>query len=980
MRKNNSTNGATEPTLQEASTPQPKELAGSVLEQEFIEVIGAKVHNLKNVNIKIPRNQLVVITGLSGSGKSSLAFDTIYAEGQRRYMETFSSYARQFIGTMERPDVEQITGLSPVISIEQKTVGRNPRSTVGTITEIYDFMRLLFARIGDAYSYETGERMVKYTEEQIQNKIFEDFDGKKIMLLAPLVRGRKGHYRELFENIRKQGYTKVRVDGVLLDLEPGLQVDRFKVHDIEAVIDRIQVAPERRDRLITSLGTTTKMGNGLIFILNAEKGDNTEGSSSSGDVTMFSKHLMDARSGISYEEASPNTFSFNSPYGACPHCKGLGQVAEVDMEKVIPDPKSDINSGGIVPFGEPRENTMFQQLRQIAKKYNFTFSTAIKDIPQDAMNLMMHGGEKKSVNIPSIAAPQDMFIYDLASTGLVPMLKRWYSDTGSEKIANWVEDFMMVATCPECKGFRLKKESLHFKINDKNIGELSLLDMNELAAWFETVEPQLTERQQVIAKDILKEIRLRIGFLLNVGLDYLVLNRPAGSLSGGESQRIRLATQIGSQLTGITYILDEPSIGLHQRDNERLIVALKQLRDIGNSVIVVEHDKDIMLASDYLFDLGPGAGKHGGELVGEGIPSVFVGNQTLTSEYLNNTKKIEVPKHRRKGNGKELILRGATGHNLKNVTVKIPLGTLTMVTGVSGSGKSTLINETLYPILKQHFYNSTKRPMPYGKIEGLEHLDKVIEIDQSPIGRTPRSNPATYTGVFSDIRNIFAALPEAKIRGYKPGRFSFNVKGGRCETCEGAGKRVIEMNFLPDVSVDCETCLGRRYNRETLEVLYKGKSINDVLNMTVEEAVPFFQNIPNIFRKMRTLDDVGLGYITLGQQATTLSGGEAQRVKLAEELSKKDTGNTMYILDEPTTGLHFEDIQHLLAVLQRLVEKGNTVMVIEHNMDVIKVGDYVIDMGAEGGHRGGEILVSGTPEKVAKTEGSHTGRFLKLEL
>ncbi len=986
--QSSSQNSTTDTTLTTGLASSVSALNGEVLAQDFIEVIGAKVHNLKNLDIKIPRNQLVVMTGISGSGKSSLAFDTIYAEGQRRYMETFSSYARQFIGTMERPDVEQITGLSPVISIEQKTVGRNPRSTVGTITEVYDFMRLLFARIGDAYSYETGERMVKYTEEQIQNRIFEEFDTQKIMILAPLVRGRKGHYRELFDNIRKQGFTKVRVDGVLLDLEPNLQVDRFKVHDIEVVIDRIQVSPERRDRLITSLGMAMKMGNGLIFIShpNASEGKNQDEQNSpaledsGAAVTMFSKHLMDAKSGISYEEPSPNTFSFNSPYGACPHCKGLGQVAEVDMEKVIPDPKADINSGGIVPFGEPRENMMFQQLRQIAKKYNFTFSTPIKDIPQEAMNLILHGGEKKSVTLPTAVGQQDLLVYDLASTGLLPMLKKWYSDTGSEKIANWVEDFMMVATCPECKGFRLKKESLHFKINEKNIGELSLLDMNDLASWFDTVEVQLTERQQVIAKDILKEIRLRIGFLLNVGLDYLILNRPAGTLSGGESQRIRLATQIGSQLTGITYILDEPSIGLHQRDNERLIEALKQLRDIGNSVIVVEHDKDIMLASDYLFDLGPGAGKLGGELVGEGTPSVFLGNNTLTSAYLNNTKKIEIPKHRRKGNGKTLKLKGATGNNLKNVSVEIPLGTLTLVTGVSGSGKSTLINETLYPILRQHFYNSTKRPMPYEKLEGLEHLDKVIEIDQSPIGRTPRSNPATYTGVFSDIRNIFAGLPEAKIRGYKPGRFSFNVKGGRCETCEGAGKRVIEMNFLPDVEVDCETCLGRRYNRETLEVLFKGKSINDVLNMTVEEAAPFFENIPNIFRRMRTLADVGLGYITLGQQATTLSGGEAQRVKLAEELSKKDTGNTMYILDEPTTGLHFQDIQHLLVVLQRLVEKGNTVVVIEHNMDIIKVADYVIDMGPEGGNRGGKLLVCGTPEKVAKTEGSHTGRFLKLEL
>lgn len=948
---------------------------------DFIEVIGAKVHNLKNLNIRIPRHKLVVVTGISGSGKSSLAFDTIYAEGQRRYMETFSSYARQFIGTMERPDVEQITGLSPVISIEQKTVGRNPRSTVGTITEIYDFMRLLFARIGEAYSYETGEKMVKYTEDQILDRIMTQFSNQKIALLAPLVRGRKGHYRELFEGMRKQGYTKVRIDGELMDLEPGLQVDRFKMHDIELVVDRLQVSLERRERLISSLGTALRMGNGIVMIENTS--NTVQGASVGGEgaaLSTFSKHLMDPKSGVSYEDPSPNTFSFNSPYGSCPHCKGLGNVAEVDLAKVMPDPDKSINEVGIVPFGEVRENSMFQQLRQIAKRYNFSFATPIKDIPAEAMNLILYGGEKKSVNLPGVVPQQDLVFFDLASTGLVPMLKRWFEETGSEKIAAWAEDFMTVGTCPECEGFRLKKESLSYKIAETNIGALALLDMNELAAWFNTVENHLTEKQQFIAKDILKEIRLRIGFLLDVGLDYLTLNRPAGTLSGGESQRIRLATQIGSMLTGITYILDEPSIGLHQRDNERLIEALRKLVDIGNSVIVVEHDKDIMLASDYLFDLGPGAGKHGGELVGEGTPSVFQGNQTLTADYLNHQKKIEIPKERRKGKGKSLILRGARGHNLKNVTVELPLGTLILVTGVSGSGKSTLINETLYPILRQHFYNSIKKPMPYDCIEGLEHLDKVIEIDQSPIGRTPRSNPATYTGVFSDIRNIFANLPEAKIRGYKPGRFSFNVKGGRCETCEGAGRRVIEMNFLPDVEVDCETCLGRRYNRETLEVLYKGKSINDVLNMTVEEATTFFENIPNIHRKMKTLADVGLGYITLGQQATTLSGGEAQRVKLAEELSKKDTGNTIYILDEPTTGLHFQDIEHLLSVIQRLVNKGNTVIVIEHNMDVIKVADYIVDMGLEGGRGGGEVLVSGTPEKVANTEGSHTGRFLKMEL
>jgi excinuclease ABC subunit A len=967
-------------------------------QQEYIEVIGAKVHNLKNVDVKIPRFQLVVMTGISGSGKSSLAFDTIYAEGQRRYMETFSSYARQFIGSMERPDVEQITGLSPVISIEQKTVGRNPRSTVGTITEIYDFMRLLYARIGEAYSYATGAKMVKYTEEQIQNRLFEQFAGQKIMLLAPLVRGRKGHYRELFDNIRKQGYTKVRVDEELLDLEPAMQVDRFKTHDIEVVIDRLQVGEERRERLMTSLGTALKMGNGIVIVINTEgsseikneklknklstdkKSESADNQQNTGTVVTFSKHLMDAESGISYEEPSPNTFSFNSPYGACPHCKGLGDVAEVDRLKVIPDTSKSINETAILPFGEVRENSMFQQLKQIAKKYNFTFSTPVKDIPEAALNVIFYGGEKKSVSLPNMVAAADLQVYDLASTGLFPMLKKWYEDTTSEKIATWVADFMTVGTCPECSGFRLKKESLHYKIAERNIGELALMDMNQLSEWFDNIDAQLNDKQRVIGKDILKEIRIRIGFLLNVGLDYLSLTRPAGSLSGGESQRIRLATQIGSQLTGITYILDEPSIGLHQRDNERLIDALKQLRDIGNTVIVVEHDKDIMMASDYLMDLGPGAGKLGGEIVGQGTPAQFLLNQTVTAEYLNKTKNIEIPKKRRKGNGKSFILRGCTGHNLKNVTMEIPLATLTLITGVSGSGKSTLINDTMYPILRQHFYNSLKKPMAYKSVEGLEHLDKVIEIDQSPIGRTPRSNPATYTGVFSDIRNIYAALPEAKIRGYKPGRFSFNVKGGRCETCEGAGRRVIEMNFLPDVEVDCETCMARRYNRETLEVLYKGKSINDVLNMTVDEAVEFFASMPSIFRKIKTLQEVGLGYVTLGQQATTLSGGEAQRVKLAEELSKKDTGNTMYILDEPTTGLHFADIEHLLVVLQRLVEKGNTVVVIEHNMDVIKVADHVIDMGLEGGFRGGTVLVAGTPEKVARTEGSHTGRFLKLEL
>ncbi len=935
---------------------------------DAIEVIGAREHNLKGVDVRIPRNRLVVITGISGSGKSSLAFDTIYAEGQRRYMETFSSYARQFIGTMERPDVEQITGLSPVISIEQKTTGRNPRSTVGTITEIYDFLRLLFARVGEAYSYVTGERMVRYTEEQMKARIQAVFEGKKVAVLAPLVRGRKGHYRELFEQIRKQGYAKVRVDGTVLDIKPGMQFDRYKVHDIEVVIDRLKIGDDRKDRLNTSLQIALKTGNGLLFIMDAD----------TNEVTAFSKHLMDPASGISYEEPSPNAFSFNSPYGACPTCNGLGEVNEVDIAKVIPDDTKSINDTGIAPFGEVRDNLTFKQLRAIAKKYKFSFSTPVKDIPAEALQIILYGGDDKfDVNI---TWGGNDFTYNLAHEGIVNMLKRWYENSTSEKVRQWAEDFMTIATCPDCGGQRLKKESLHFKIDDKNIAELSDMDIAELHAWMHQLDERLSERQQTIAKDVLKEIRLRLGFLLHVGLDYLTLNRPSKTLSGGESQRIRLATQIGSQLTGITYILDEPSIGLHQRDNQRLIEALRELTDIGNTVLVVEHDKDIMLASDYLIDLGPGAGKHGGEIVGAGKPKSFVYNKTLTAEYLNNIRKIETPQRRRPGNGKYLSLSGATGNNLKDVSVRFPLGTFICVTGVSGSGKSTLINETLYPILRQHFYNSVQRPMPHRSVEGLEHLDKVIEIDQSPIGRTPRSNPATYTNVFTDIRKIFSELPEAKIRGYKPGRFSFNVKGGRCEVCEGSGMRVIEMNFLPDVHVPCERCLGRRYNRETLEVLYKGKSISDVLDMTVSEAAEFFQPIPNIYRKLRTLNDVGLGYITLGQQATTLSGGEAQRVKLAEELSKKDTGNTFYILDEPTTGLHFEDIRHLLEVLDRLVNKGNTVVVIEHNMDVIKYADYIIDMGLEGGHRGGEVIVAGTPEEVAQHPTSHTGRFLKLEL
>ncbi|MBK6619522.1 MAG: excinuclease ABC subunit UvrA [Saprospirales bacterium] len=940
-----------------------------ITEDDFIEVIGARVHNLKNIDVRIPRNRLVVITGISGSGKSSLAFDTIYAEGQRRYMETLSAYARQFIGDMERPDVEQISGLSPVISIEQKTTGRNPRSTVGTVTEVYDFLRLLFARIGQAYSYTTGERMVRYSEEQMLERIMDHFQTKKVLLLAPLVRGRKGHYRELFEQVRKQGYAKVRVDGEIQELSSGMQVDRYKVHDIELVIDRLIVSEERQPRIASSLQTALKVGNGLIFLLDQD----------TDQATGMSKHLMDPETGISYEEPSPNSFSFNSPYGACPTCKGLGTLNKVDMNKIIPDPGKSINEVGIVPLGEVRQNQTFQQLRNIAKKYQFSFSTPIQEIPKEALDVILHGTGKEGKPKTETSGYQEYW-FDLESEGLVNMLERWYEDTSSEKIRQWAEEFLTLDACPECLGKRLRKESLHFRVHDKNIGELAEMDLIALQEWIGLVEPELGVRDRTIAKDILKEIRLRLGFLLDVGLEYLTLNRPARTLSGGEAQRIRLATQIGSQLTGITYILDEPSIGLHQRDNHRLIDALRELASIGNTVLVVEHDRDIMLASDYLIDLGPGAGKHGGEVVGHGVPMSFMKIDSLTANYLRHVLFIPVPAKRRKGSGQYLELEGATGNNLKDVGVRIPLGTFTCVTGVSGSGKSTLINETLYPILRQHFFNSLQTPLPYRSVKGLEHVDKVIEIDQSPIGRTPRSNPATYTGVFTDIRKIYSDHPESKIRGYSPGRFSFNVKGGRCEVCQGSGMRVIEMNFLPDVLVECENCLGRRYNRETLEVLYKGKSINDVLDMTVDEAVDFFVNIPKIFRKMKTLQGVGLGYVTLGQQATTLSGGEAQRVKLAEELSKKDTGNTLYILDEPTTGLHFEDIRHLLDVLNKLVEKGNTVIVIEHNLDVVKTADYIIDMGLEGGYRGGEIVVAGTPEEVARHTVSHTGKFLREEL
>lgn len=940
--------------------------------EEQISVFGAREHNLKNIDISIPKNKLVVFTGVSGSGKSSLAFDTIYNEGQRRYMESFSAYARQFMGDMERPDVDKITGLSPVISIEQKTTNKNPRSTVGTVTEVYDFMRLLFARIGEAYSYNTGKKMVKFSEEEIVENIFQKYHQKKITLLAPLIRGRKGHYRELFEDIRKKGFLKVRVDDEVLDLTPKLQVDRYKIHDIEVVIDRLQVTADMKVRLSQSVQQTLKMGKDLMFLLIND----------TNKVIQYSKQLMCEDTGISYEEPSPNAFSFNSPYGACPVCKGLGNVYSVSMEAILPDRNLSIKEGGIAPLGEQRDAYMFRNVETLAKKNKISLDKPIKDLSTASLNILLYGNAdgitEEILDMDDVPSGTP---YDGVFEGIVPMLKRWFAGSGSsETLREWVEQFMELKTCHECGGARLKKESRWFKVDDKNISELSNLNLDKLLVWFNDIEKRLDKKQNVIAKDILKEIRERLQFLLDVGLTYLSLNRPSRTLSGGESQRIRLATQIGSQLQGITYILDEPSIGLHQRDNHQLIKALQNLRDIGNTVLVVEHDKDIMLAADHLVDIGPRAGSYGGQIVAAGTPKQVLESNSETALYLNGKKSIEIPTERRPGNGKILELKGASGNNLKSVSVKFPLGKLIVVSGVSGSGKSTLINETLYPLLSKHCYNSRVTPMEFKSIKGLEHIDKVIEIDQSPIGRTPRSNPATYCGFFTEIRTLFSSVPEAKIRGYNAGRFSFNVKGGRCDMCEGGGMRVIEMNFLPDVYVHCEKCNGKRYNRETLEIRYKGKSISDVLNMTVDEACDFFQPVHFLFRKIKVLQDVGLGYITLGQSAVTLSGGEAQRVKLATELGKKDTGKTFYILDEPTTGLHFQDIRHLLDVLNKLVDRGNTVLVIEHNLDVIKVADHLIDLGPEGGDGGGVILFEGTPEEMVGNKLSHTARFVKEEL
>jgi excinuclease ABC subunit A len=938
-------------------------------EDDVLEVLGARVHNLKNIDIIIPREKLVVITGLSGSGKSSLAFDTIYAEGQRRYMETFSAYARQFIGNMERPDVDKISGLSPVISIEQKSVSRNPRSTVGTITEIYDFFRLLFARAADAYSYESGEKMVQYTEEQILRLIFEKYEGKRVSVLAPMVKGRKGHYRELFEQVRQQGFLRVRVDGEIREIAFGMQLDRYKVHDVEVVIDRIEVRRQDFERIKRTIQTAMKYGKGALMMLDSE----------TDKVRHFSSKLMCPVTGLSYELPEPNTFSFNSPYGACQRCNGLGTVHEIDLDKVMPDKNKSIKKGGFVPLGEYKQSWVFSQIEAIGYKYGFTLDTPIKDISPKALEMILYGS-----NETIVVKKEYMGItskYNLNFEGVVNyVLQHHKNDNTSQTSKKWAESFMNLHTCPECNGQRLKKESLYYRIGDKNIANLATMDLVALKSWVDSAHQFMSKKQITIAREILREISTRLSFLLNVGIDYLHLNRPAKSLSGGEAQRIRLATQIGSQLTGVLYILDEPSIGLHQRDNHKLIHALKDLRDVGNSVIVVEHDKDTMLAADFVVDIGPGAGRHGGEIVAAGTPDEIIKENTITADYLVGRKEIKVPQKRREGDGKKLVIKGASGNNLKNIDVEFPLGKFICITGVSGSGKSTLINETLYPALSKYFYRSVKEPLPYDKIEGIDFIDKVIEIDQTPIGRTPRSNPATYTKVFDEIRKLFGQLPEAKIRGYKPGRFSFNVKGGRCETCKGAGVQVIEMNFLPDVHILCEECQGKRYNRETLEVRYKGKSINDVLNMTINQSVEFFENIPSIIQKLKTLQDVGLGYLTLGQSSTTISGGEAQRVKIASELSKRDTGQTLYILDEPTTGLHFEDVNVLLGVLNKLIGKGNTVIVIEHNMEVIKMADHIIDLGPEGGSAGGMVVCEGTPEEIINTKESHTAFYLKKEI
>ena len=941
-------------------------------QKEYISVIGAREHNLKNFDITIPKNELVVFTGVSGSGKSSLAFDTLYNEGQRRYMESFSAYARQFMGDMERPDVDQITGLSPVIAIEQKTTNKNPRSTVGTVTELYDFLRLLYARIGKAYSYNTGKPMVKFSEAEIIQNIATQFKDKKINLLAPVVRGRKGHYRELFEEIRKKGFLKARVDGEIVELRPKYQVDRYKIHDIEVVVDRIPVNAAMKIRLGESVSQCLKMGKDLLFVL--EEGKTK--------AVQYSKQLMCETTGLSYEEPSPNSFSFNSPYGACPNCKGLGNVYAINMDLLIPDKSFSIKEGGVTPLGEEREASVYNQVKQFARKYKINLDKAINELSKEQLDLILFGDKNISSNLDLDLNDENIpDTYTGSYEGIVPMLKRWFTSSQSTEVLKaWVEQFMELNTCPTCEGARLRKESLWFKVNEKNIAFLNDMHLDDLQEWFKKLPAKLDKKDSQIASGILKEIDDRISFLMNVGLSYLSLSRPSKSLSGGESQRIRLATQIGSQLQGITYILDEPSIGLHQRDNQRLITALKQLRDIGNTVLVVEHDKDIMMAADYLVDIGPKAGIHGGHIVAQGTPQEIIKLKSDTALYLAGKKKIEIPSERRKGNGQIISIKGATGNTLQKVNCDFPLGTFTVVTGVSGSGKSTLINETLYPILSQYCYQSKTKPMPYVKVAGIENIDKVIEIDQSPIGRTPRSNPATYCGFFTDIRTLFASVPEAKIRGYQAGRFSFNVKNGRCEVCEGGGMRVIEMNFLPDVYVHCEKCGGKRYNRETLEIRYKGKSISDVLNMTVEEACEFFQAVPFIYRKLKVLLEVGLGYITLGQSAVTLSGGEAQRVKLATELGKKDTGKTFYILDEPTTGLHFQDIQLLIGVLNRLVDRGNTVLVIEHNMDVIKVADHIIDIGPEGGSGGGLIQFAGTPEEMIKKSKTHTAKYLTLEM